>query len=102
MESSAAASGGGEDCFVELFDSDNFDENDDHIKVTEAGKYEDLTSLPGANEDWTDEADSIRVGGGATVTIWPEKNYSGQSQTLEAGSENASIDGAASLELTCE
>ncbi len=91
-----------EGCSVHLFDDDHFDESDDNFVLTEAGKYEDLSNLPGANKDWTDEADSIRVGADATVTIWADPNFQGQSVTLDPGSEHPSLDSEpSSLEMTC-
>lgn len=98
--SNASKTGG--DCYVELFDADNFDASDDHVKLTEPGRYSTLKNLPGADQDWTDEADSIKVGPGATVTIWAEPDFKGSSQRLEPGSEHPHVDDEpSSLELTC-
>lgn len=89
-------------CYVHLFDEDHFDERDRNFRLTQPGKYADLRNLPGADHDWTDEADSIRVGPTATVTIWPRTNFEGQAQTLEPGSEHADLhDEPQSLELAC-
>ena len=88
-------------CWVHLYDADNFKESDDHFRLTEAGKYENLAQLPGADTDWTDEADSLKVGPNATVTIWPETDFAGTAQTLDPGSEHPSVDEPSSLEMTC-
>ncbi len=64
--------GRGEGCWVHLYDGDNFDEQGDNFRLTEPGRYENLANLPGADQDWTGEADSLRVGANATVTSWPE------------------------------
>src|SRR5699024_1241971 len=97
--------GAGEDdaCHVHLFDGDNFDEDDEHFKHTERGTYESLADLPGADRDWTDEADSIKVGKSATLTIYSEENFDGTSQDLEPGSEHADVDDEPrSLEMSCD
>lgn len=102
--SSPSAPGGdaaGDGCWVHLYDSDDFKEDDDNFRLTEPGKYADLAHLPGANADWTDEADSIRVGPQATVTVWSETDFAGTAQTLEPGSEHPNLDEASSLEMTC-
>lgn len=95
-------SGEGEgDCFVHLFDSDDFDTSDDNFKLTEQGRYATLDDLPGAEQDWSDEADGIEVGQGATVTIWEEENFEGAPQELDAGSQNSDIEEPSSMELIC-
>lgn len=96
------ATSSGEECSVHLFDGDNFDESDDNFVLSAAGKYANLSNLPGATKDWTDEADSIRVGAEATVTIWPDTDFQGQSIRLEPGSEHPDLDSEpSSLEMTC-
>lgn len=90
-------------CFIHLFDGDNFDDTDDNFKLTEPGKYETLADLPGADRDWTDEADSLKVGDSATVTIYSEENFEGTSQDLDPGSEHADVDDEPrSLEMSCD
>lgn len=91
----------GSACSVHLFDSDDFDESDTNFLLTEPGKYETLKDLPGATQDWTDEADSIKVGSAAHVTIWSEPDFGGTSQQLEPGSEHSDIDEPSSLQLSC-
>lgn len=87
---------------MQLFDSDDLDENDDNVTVTDAGRYTDLRSLPGAGTDWTDEADSIRVGPDATVTVWAQTGFAGQSSTLKPG-DHAHLDPEpSSLVLDCK
>lgn len=90
------------DCYVHLFDGDDFDEDDSNFILTEPGRYEDLRDLPGADKDWSDEADSLKVGPSATVTIWSEPGFSGTETKLEAGSEEPDLDDEPeSLELEC-
>lgn len=86
-------------CSVRLFDGDHF--SDDSIEITKPGRYANLKKLPGAKQDWTDEADSLKVGAGATVTIWEHEGFKGASKTYQPGSEVPSVDEASSLELRC-
>ncbi len=87
---------------MHLFEDEGFDESDEHHRLSEPGRYADLETLPGAPDDWTDEAESIRVGPDATVTIWPDGDFEGQPRELAPGSEHPDLDDEAeSLELTC-
>lgn len=89
-------------CYVHLFDGDNFDANDDNFVLTEPGRYADLKELPGADKDWTDEADSLIVGPNATVIGWSETNFQGTEVTYESDSRHPDVDDEpSSLELTC-
>lgn len=100
--SSVAGTNGGDGCWVHLFEEDDFDETDDNYRLTEPGRYADLNNLAGAADDWTDEAESIRVGPEATVTFWSETEFRGQPTELGPGSERADLDEEPeSLELTC-
>lgn len=101
QKSGEQKTGGG--CWIELFDSDNFDTDDDHFELTKSGRYADLKKLPGADKDRTDEADSVRVGSSANVTVWEDENFKGQSTKLNPGSEHPSIDPEpSSIELCCD
>lgn len=92
-----------DECYIHLFDGDDFDEDDDNFRLTEPGTYANLDDLPGADQDWTDEADSARVGESATVTIYSEIDFGGESTTLDPGSEHPDLDPEpSSLEMTCE
>ncbi len=91
-------------CHVILFDSEDFDESDSRYLINQPGQYASLAGLPGTDRDWTGEADSIRVGSGSTVTIWPEPDFSGTPVTLPPGTEIPDIEMSeepASLELRC-
>lgn len=86
-------------CFIELFDGDNF--KDDSIKVNGPAEYSDLSDLPDANGmDWTDEADSFKVSKDATVTVWTETNFEGDSTVYDAGNY-PSEDEPYSLKIDC-
>lgn len=86
-------------CYIELFDGDNF--KDDHIKIEGEGEYADLSNLPGSNgKDWTDEADSFKVGSDASVTVWVHTNFEGDS-TVYSGGDYPSVNEPQSLKIIC-
>lgn len=90
----------GEGCYIHLYDGNDFKDTD--FKLTKPGSYRDLANLPGASQDWTDEADSAKVGPAATVTIYEDTGFTGQSMTLKPGSDHASLDPEpSSLKLRC-
>ncbi|MFA5565552.1 MAG: hypothetical protein WC184_07275 [Acidimicrobiia bacterium] len=102
-ESSNGDSSNGDGCWVHLYDDDNFKETDDNFRLTEPGRYSDLSNLPGADKDWDDEADSIRVGDSATVTLWSKRDFQGNKLELGSGDEVADLDDEPeSLELVCD
>jgi hypothetical protein len=89
-------------CFVHLYDDDNFSTADDNFVLTQPGSYTNLDNLPGANQSWTDEADSFKVGSAATVTVYDEENFEGNSKTYQPGSEEPSADiEPSSLKMSC-
>lgn len=97
-----ADASGTDGCWVHLFEEEDFDETDANFRLTEPGRFSDLENLPGATDDWDDEAESIRVGPDATVGIWPDTNFEGTPIELGPGSERADLDEEPeSLELTC-
>jgi hypothetical protein len=101
-QTAGANSGGGTraGCYVQLFDGSKFEDN--NFKLRKPGRYTDLKKLPGADKDWTDEADSLKVGSGATVTVWSKTGFTGNSQKLKAGSEHPDLDvEPSSLALSC-
>lgn len=76
-------------CYVQLYDGDNF--TDDTFKLKGPGKFKSLKNLPGADKDWDDEADALKVGSSATVTIYSEENFEGESKELKGGAEEPDL-----------
>jgi hypothetical protein len=98
----ASAQAGGAGCYLHLFDAEGLKKSDGDFKLTKPGRYDNLKNLPGASEDWTDEADSLEVGSAAKVTIWPETNFNGESHKLKPGSKHPSVDSEpSSLTMSC-
>lgn len=91
---------GSDGCYVHLFEDDDFE--DDNIVVRGPGRFANLAGLPGTNRDWTDEAESFKVGRDATVTMWPDTNFRGTPRTFQPGSEVRSVDDEPeSMEIRC-
>lgn len=88
-------------CYVQLFDDDNF--TDDNDIIYGPGKFTNLRNLPGASEtDWGGEADSLKVGPAATVKVYASKNFKGKSRTFNPGTEVPNLDDEfESMEITC-
>ena len=102
-EDTSSTEEGGDGCFIHFFDGEDLDDQDDNFQLIDPGEYKNLADLPGADRDWTDEADSLRVGSGATVTIYSEENFEGTSKQLEPDTEIADVEHEPkSLEMVCE
>lgn len=87
-------------CYIHLFDGDNF--TDDNIVIQGEGEYADLSDLPGSDgKDWTDEADSFKVGENTTVTAWTQTNFQGDSIVYTSG-DYPSVDEPYSLKIKCD
>lgn len=76
---------GADDCYVWLFDGDNF--TDDKVQITGPAELSSLKSVPGSTKDWDDEADALKVGPSSTVTIWKDQNFQGESVSFQGGEE---------------
>ena len=89
-------------CFVEFYDSDDLSTSKDHFTLSKPGRYQNLAHLPGSRQDWTGEVGSMQVGPKATVTIWTDTGFSGQSLQLQSGSKHPALDPQpSSLQLSC-
>lgn len=89
-------------CSVHLWDGKNFTDSD--IVINGAGRYSNLRNLPGANnKDWSDEADSLKVGSAATVKAYKEENFKGSSVTYNPGTQHPKVsEEPSSLEIVCK
>lgn len=87
-------------CYVQLFDGDNY--KDDHITIKGAGEFRSLDSLPGANKNWNDEADSFKAGKNTVVTFWTKTNFEGDSIVYKKGAKMPSVDEPSSMKIRCK
>lgn len=76
-------------CGIQLFDGENYKDN--FVSLEGSGSYTNLKNLPNTDEDWTKEADAVKVGKNSTVTFWTGENYQGDSLVLQPGKELAKL-----------
>ena len=70
-------------CWVEIFDDDEFDEDDAHVKIQGPAEYATLKDVYGRN--WSNDIESVIVGSNATVQAWINKDFSGPEMTFTPG-----------------
>ncbi|HEY7533843.1 MAG TPA: beta/gamma crystallin domain-containing protein [Nitrospiraceae bacterium] len=62
-------------CWVEVFEDDNFDNDDPHVKLQGPKEYATLKNVAG--KDWANDIESVIVGSNATVRAYEDKDYKG-------------------------
>jgi hypothetical protein len=62
-------------CFLEIFEDDNFDADDPHVVLQGPKEYASLKSLEG--KDWANDIESVIVGSNATVRTYEDKDFKG-------------------------
>jgi hypothetical protein len=70
-------------CWIEIFDDDEFDEDDPHVKIQGPADYASLKDVYGRN--WNNDIESVIVGTNAKVQVWMNKDYTGPELTLTPG-----------------
>ena len=70
-------------CFVEIFDDDEFDDDDPHVKIQGPGEYPTLKDVYGRN--WSKDIESMIVGSNATVHAWMNRDFTGPEMTFTPG-----------------
>ena len=70
-------------CYIEIFDDDEFDEDDPHVKVQGPAEYPTLKDDYGRN--WKNDIESVIVGSNATVHAWMNKDFTGPEITFTPG-----------------
>ena len=70
-------------CYIEIFDDDEFDEDDPHVKVQGPAEYATLKDVYGRN--WNKDIESVIVGSNATVHAWMNKDFTGPEMTFTPG-----------------
>ena len=66
---------GDKDCWLEIFDDDDFDENDAHTRVQGPIELPSLKDLNGRN--WANDISSVIVGPRAVARAYSDRNYKG-------------------------
>jgi hypothetical protein len=62
-------------CWIEIFEDDDFDADDPHVKLY--GPKEFATLKNAAGKDWSNDIESVIVGSNATVRAYEDKDYKG-------------------------
>lgn len=97
------------DCWVQVFDDDNFALTDDHHVICGEGRRADLRNLPGATKlNWGNEIQSLKVGPAASVVVWTVEGFKGITRTFGPGTEVATLkaipgltDNISAIEVRC-
>ena len=92
-------------CWIEIFDDDEFDEDDPHVKIQGPAEYANLKDLYGRN--WNNDIESVIVGSNATVHAWIAKDFTGPEITFTPGqrvpklSKLKASNAIQSMKITC-
>jgi hypothetical protein len=70
-------------CWIEIFDDDDYDEGDPHVKIQGPAEYATLKDVYGGN--WSNDIESVIVGTNATVHAWINKDFTGPQITFTPG-----------------
>jgi len=62
-------------CYIEIFEDDNFDVDDPHLKLQGPHEYPTLNNLEA--KDWNNDIESVIVGSNATVRAYEDKEFKG-------------------------
>ena len=67
-------------CWAELFEDDNYDADDSHVKLQRPQEFASLKNVQGTN--WADDIESLIVGSNATVHAYDDKDFKGTEITF--------------------
>ena len=70
-------------CFIEIFEDDNFDADDPHVVLQGPKEYASLKDVGG--KDWANDIESVIVGSNATVRVYEDKDFKGTELVLVPG-----------------
>lgn len=70
-------------CWIEIFEDDNFDVDDPHVKLQGPKEYAALKDLSG--KDWSNDIESVIVGSNATVRAYEDKDFKGTELAFAGG-----------------
>jgi len=70
-------------CWIEIFEGDNFDADDPHVKIQGPKEVATMKNLMG--KDWANDVESIIVGSNASVHAYEDKDYKGTEITFAPG-----------------
>ncbi|MEO8045781.1 MAG: beta/gamma crystallin domain-containing protein [Nitrospirota bacterium] len=70
-------------CWIEIFEDDNFDADDPHVKIQGPKEIATMKSLEG--KDWANDIESVIVGSNASVHAYEDKDFKGTEITFAPG-----------------
>ena len=92
-------------CFIEVFEDDNFDADDPHVVLQGPKEYATLKNLAG--KDWSNDIESVIVGSNATVRAYEDKDFKGTEIAFAPGQRVPNLgkldmaNDIESLKITC-
>ncbi|MGC3975203.1 MAG: beta/gamma crystallin domain-containing protein [Nitrospira sp.] len=92
-------------CFIEIFEDDNFDADDPHVVLQGPKEYATLKNLAG--KDWSNDIESVIVGSNATVRAYEDKDFKGTEIAFAPGQRVPNLgkldmaNDIESLKITC-
>jgi len=63
------------DCWIEIFEDENYDASDPHVKIMGPIEFATLKDVTG--RDWNNDIEALIVGPNATVTAFKDKDFKG-------------------------
>jgi hypothetical protein len=70
-------------CYIEVFDDDDFDMDDAHVKIQGPKEFASLKDLGGKN--WNNDIESVIVGSNARVKAYSDKDFKGTELAFAPG-----------------
>jgi len=70
-------------CWIEVFEDDNFDMDDPHVKLQGPKEFATLKNLAG--KDWNNDIESVIVGSNARVKVYEDKDFKGTELAFAPG-----------------
>ncbi|HVG03075.1 MAG TPA: hypothetical protein VM842_09295 [Nitrospira sp.] len=92
-------------CFIEIFEDDNFDVDDPHVVLQGPKEYASLKNIAG--KDWSNDIESVIVGSNATVHAFEDKDFKGTELAFTPGQRVKNLgkldmaNDIESLKITC-
>lgn len=92
-------------CYIEVFDDDDFDMKDDHYKIQGPKEFASLKDVGGKN--WNNDIESVIVGSNATVKAYSDKDFKGTELAFAPGQRVPNLgkldmkDDIESLKVSC-
>ena len=62
-------------CWIEIFEDDNYDADDPHVKIQGPKEFATMKNLQG--KDWANDIESVIVGSNASVHAYEDKDFKG-------------------------